>query len=671
MKKKGISLILLVITIIIIIIIASAVILNLNNNNPVNKARLANVQSTRDSLKSGINLYIGKIMVKENGNHNASTMILGKNSQVIDYSIVHDYSMYETIRGNLNIWQLDYSAINEKVNLKLDIYDNNSRWYIDSYGNPFLVYNSMTNVSPYLKSEDNTDIHTQVKDFVVVLDNVEFAENSTLGVANTNKASITNAVSKYLASQNISSTTLEILTDSTNGIASSTDTTNITKNDEEITLYKIDSTKYQAKTGSTLPTTDENSDWYVDEDGNVYLIYNNEDDIPESMSSGVTTSSYVTYKEGTITAHTVSNASSSSNNNENNNNNSDNNNQTSNKQEGSITLSSTKGELTYLYSLDITVTNPNNAEITAESSDTDIAMVSVSGNTVTVMAKSSAGDATITITASETDEYLSVSKTYSITVWDDAGEMPVSAAKAINASNIASYIGRVVNYHPANDSTGVYRIFYLDTEGKYDPNHVAGTLFIKRDYEDGLTYNVGSSAISDNSTYSGSDIGIFNPLWKNVDNNINNSNETYAAYLCTKIDENNSYTRNWRKCYDKSQGAQYVIGSPSVEMYMDAYNQWGGYASGRGPQSYKFDSGAFGYSVGVNGTYSNSGNYQNDNSLSAGPSSIFYTTNKYLWLASPVRYDAYAVLNVRGNYANVDGYYSGTYGVCPLVSLGS
>ena len=178
MKKKGISLILLVITIIIIIIIASAVILNLNNNNPVDKARLANVQSSRDSLKSGINLYIGKIMVKENGNHNASTMILGKNSTVIDYSIIHDYSMYEVVRGNLNIWQLDYTAIKDKVNLKLDIYDNNSRWYIDEYGNPYLVYNSMTNVSPYLKSEDNTEIHPQVKDFVVVLEGVEFGENT-------------------------------------------------------------------------------------------------------------------------------------------------------------------------------------------------------------------------------------------------------------------------------------------------------------------------------------------------------------------------------------------------------------------------------------------------------------------------------------------------------------
>ena len=135
MKKKGISLILLVITIIIIIIIASAVILNLNNNNPVDKARLANVQSARDSLKSGINLYIGKIMVKENGNHYASTMILGKNEDVEKYKIIagkYDQN-YETIFGNKTVWQLDYTKVNDLVNVKLDIYDNNSRWYIDEF----------------------------------------------------------------------------------------------------------------------------------------------------------------------------------------------------------------------------------------------------------------------------------------------------------------------------------------------------------------------------------------------------------------------------------------------------------------------------------------------------------------------------------------------------------
>ena len=179
MKKKGISLILLVITIIIIIIIASAVILNLNNNNPVDKARLANIESTRDSLKSGINLYIGKIMVEENGNHRAQTMILGKNDEVEKYKIITgDYAEdYETIFTNKQIWQLDYAKVKELVNIKLDIYDNNSRWYIDEWGNPYLVYDKLSNVSPYLKDETG-NVDSKVRDFVVYLDkDIEFAEN--------------------------------------------------------------------------------------------------------------------------------------------------------------------------------------------------------------------------------------------------------------------------------------------------------------------------------------------------------------------------------------------------------------------------------------------------------------------------------------------------------------
>ena len=297
MKKKGISLILLVITIIIIIIIVGAVLLNLNKNNPADRARAAQVQQTRDSLKSGINLYLGKILANTNGKYMSQAMLLGKVVETLDYSLVVDYGIKETIRGNLDLWQLDYTKVKDKVNLKLDVYDNNSRWYVDQWGNPYLAYKTLASVSPYLKTEDGTKIHPQVEQFVVVIENLEFAEDSSIGVANTNKASITNAVSKYLASQNISSTTLELLTDSTNGIASSINTTTITKNEEEMTLYELDSSKYNAKTGTTLPTTDDSSDWYVDKDANVYLIYNSETDIPDSISSGVSTSSFVTYNQ--------------------------------------------------------------------------------------------------------------------------------------------------------------------------------------------------------------------------------------------------------------------------------------------------------------------------------------------------------------------------------------
>ena len=172
MRKKGISLIVLVITIIIIIILAGAVILNLNQNNPVDKARVANVQTTHDSLKSGINLYIGNIMVKENGNHYASTMILGKNDEVKKYSIILSYNKYKIINNDVKIWELDYNAVKSKVNYNLDSYGNNSKWYIDEYGNPYLVYSSLEKVLPYLKTEDGSAILDSVSDFVIISDSL-------------------------------------------------------------------------------------------------------------------------------------------------------------------------------------------------------------------------------------------------------------------------------------------------------------------------------------------------------------------------------------------------------------------------------------------------------------------------------------------------------------------
>ena len=559
MKKKGISLILLVITIIIIIIIASAVILNLNQNNPVNKARLANVQSTRDSLKSGINLYIGKIMVKENGNHNASTMILGKNTQVIDYSIIHDYSIYETIRGNLNIWQLDYSAINEKVNLKLDIYDNNSRWYIDEWGNPFLVYNSLTNVSPYLKTEDNSDILASVKDFVVVLSPLEFAENSTLGIANANKTSITNAVKRYLGAN----------ASSLNEIAD-TSSVKITVNGVDTNLYKLNISNLNTKAGTNLTDTYDSADWYIDENGNTYLIYDNEESIPEDMKGGVSTTSYVTVNGGTITAYVASNNSSSGESGNGNKNQGSNEQGNTQKEDGNITLSSTSGALTYGNSLDITVTNPNNVTITAESSDETIATVSVSGNIVTIMAKSSAGDVTITITGAETSSYNATTKTYSLTVWSGTGAIPVTVAKAtINSSNIAEYIGTAVDYHPSGDPTGVYRIFYLDKDNKYGDGYNA--IYLKRDIDKTISFpndfgGAGTIGVENPSKYLKNDMEQFNILWKNNNEEIDTRSERWCAYLLTKS--------NWEKYVDNTKGAKYAIGTPSLELFIDSYNEW-------------------------------------------------------------------------------------------------
>ncbi|MBR1883609.1 MAG: hypothetical protein IJ809_01455 [Clostridia bacterium] len=123
--------------------------------------------------------------------------------------------------------------------------------------------------------------------------------------------------------------------------------------------------------------------------------------------------------------------------------------------------------------------------------------------------------------------------------------------------------------------------------------------------------------------------------------------------------------------YIVSGVGQYAVLTPSIEMYMDSYNQWGGWASGRGPQSYKWQS-SNGYNVGVNGDYPNNTGYQNSNSLSNGPNSIYYTSGNgnYWFLASPSCSGNRNIFISSGYNASIYSLEGSKYGICPIVSLG-
>ena len=236
----------------------------------------------------------------------------------------------------------------------------------------------------------------------------------------------------------------------------------------------------------------------------------------------------------------------------------------------------------------------------------------------------------------------------------------------ITAENISTYIGTEIDYTPT--AGGTWRIFYLDTENKYGDG--INTLFIKRDYDSSTTFNdsTQSSYTNENAaTY----LAKFNPKWENSDNNINSRNERISSYLCN--------SENWNDDYKSITGdnkARYAIGGPSVEMYMDAYNQWGGYTETTGPQSYDFVNAELqGYIVGVNGTYSNSGSSEEDNSISSGTNNIFMTPGsiadyKCWWVASPIYgYMNYGVCRINGYRKNIESWDSATLAICPVVSL--
>ena len=86
-----------------------------------------------------------------------------------------------------------------------------------------------------------------------------------------------------------------------------------------------------------------------------------------------------------------------------------------NKAAGTLTLSATSGTYTYPTSGTFTVSG-NTGTLSVASSNTNIATVSVSGNTVTVKPGTTAGKATITVTSAEASNYNEKSATYEATV---------------------------------------------------------------------------------------------------------------------------------------------------------------------------------------------------------------------------------------------------------------
>ena len=86
-----------------------------------------------------------------------------------------------------------------------------------------------------------------------------------------------------------------------------------------------------------------------------------------------------------------------------------------NKAEGKLILSETSGTITYPNNTAFTVSE-NTGTLSVSSNNNNIATASVSGNTVTVKSRTTAGKATITVTSAEASNYTAKSATYEATV---------------------------------------------------------------------------------------------------------------------------------------------------------------------------------------------------------------------------------------------------------------
>ena len=297
-------------------------------------------------------------------------------------------------------------------------------------------------------------------------------------------------------------------------------------------------------------------------------------------------------------------------------------------------------------------------DLTYASDTPSIATVAEDG-TVTGVAT---GSATITIKGKISTN---VSTTCTVTVT----KTRISVTAEQIAANPEKYYGQVAQNYTQGDLT--YRIFYVDKENKFGDG--ANTIYLKADYKTTTTL---SSYIS--YTPTGSDLEKYkkmNPSWaaQRGSNTSNwNNNEHAASWLCSPS--------QWTTYVDSSK-ANYAIGGPSVEMYVESYNQVshnqeGNYTLGA---TYR-DTSAPGYIYTLNGAQSTISNsdywtgidsldYKGYNSMYAGKNG---KKSGYWWLASPSSRSSNRVGYVDGYSASLDSNsYDITRGAGPLVSLKS
>ena len=272
-----------------------------------------------------------------------------------------------------------------------------------------------------------------------------------------------------------------------------------------------------------------------------------------------------------------------------------------------------------------------------------------------------------------------------------------STTTEITALNMGQFLGKKVSYTPYSKfsdrgTSTTYRLFYIDlgtgTNGKYGDGY--GTIYLKAD-DDG-----NSKTLNSISTTNKTDVNVmstFNAMWNASYSSSSNNNATYTKYLLDKgIWAGYTDTGD----LDTAQIANYAVGAPSLEMWVDSYNAFlasnpvsGKYAlnctvtqdTTNGPSG---ANNGYGYYIGNNNAYANNNSgYSTASNTLVNPNSYTSTELKdrvcawnkgsgYYWLASPSAYYPGYVLNVDGYSSNVYyRTYSTSIAFCPLVSIKS
>ena len=189
----------------------------------------------------------------------------------------------------------------------------------------------------------------------------------------------------------------------------------------------------------------------------------------------------------------------------------------------------------------------------------------------------------------------------------DNVEVPVKAGKTISLTDLIianpeKYYGKVVSNYTAGGKT--YRIFYVDKSGDFGISSLGtgiNTIYLKADSD---TFDFNPGAYWPYTYKSMVVLEKMNSFWWN-ERELSQSSwkigEQEAAYLCDPTTSSSTSNQAWSTYFDEEK-ANYVIGGPSVEMYVASYNSVphteGNHVLGL---EYRYENGNTGYTYKLDG----------------------------------------------------------------------
>ena len=302
----------------------------------------------------------------------------------------------------------------------------------------------------------------------------------------------------------------------------------------------------------------------------------------------------------------------------------------------------------------------------AKSRNKELDASSVSGNKITLKTKSYVVKGTIEENGGITWSDYKVAGEEGVKIKVNGNTVTVTEA------NAKDYYGTTVKTINVNNQNVEFGLFYIDFAGTYSGGE-EGTVYLRAKSSIGNTALNGGITTTDDQAAAIEIMKKINPQWNTARGTTAYSSftsaEKGAAYLC------NPNNTTWSGIGSEfGDDLNYVIGAPSVELYLASYN------AKYNTTTYSADFRAAGVNYTYPGyLYSNNGgtSYSTyySNAIQTGDATVggmYRNSSVNEWLASPlsniIAYDVCYVDSDGGLYRT---YWNTSYGVAPLVSLKS